>query len=273
MKKIKFNGNIIYLIIVILVVLMFIFGKRGGEDIEELEEELLGPQESAGSGFLEVETVPGGAEIYVDRLYSGNSPTTVYDVSAGLRNVIIKKEGYKDYIINADITPGKKTFIEARLELIPDVIDAETADDKENAEAAETIEDDVGAVGVIEEKEETLTDIPKSDNIINLGKKFLLYYDFSENSFTDKRNLQQDAFSQRYAKHLVFTRIDPANVMTVDKGIDDVKKADCLGTKGQFEFLNSGQSLCVITKEGSVAAIGGTWDSTENAELEWKMFS
>jgi len=30
--------------------------------------------------------------------------------------------------------------------------------------------------------------------------------------------------------------------------------------------------LCVITSEKEVVAIGGTWDTTENAELIWKVF-
>jgi hypothetical protein len=264
MKKIKFNSNIIYLIIVILVILMFIFGKRGGEEIEVLEEELIS-EESAGSGFLEVETFPDGAKIYVDRLYSGDSPTTLYNVPAGLRNIIIKKEGYEDFIGDVSIEPGKKTFLETRLVLIPVA--------EENVGIIDITDGSVEVIEVVEEKEEDiLTVTPKSDNIINIGNKFILYYDFSEGKFTDKRDFEQDIFSKRYAKHLVFTRINPVNIKTIDKNIDDVGKDDCAGVKGQFEFLNSGQSLCVITKEGGIAAIGGTWDDTENAELKWKVF-
>lgn len=261
MKKIKFNSNIIYLMIVILVILMFIFGKRGGEEIEVLEEELIS-EESAGSGFLEVETFPDDAEIYVDRLYSGDSPTTLYNVPAGLRNIIIKKEGYGDFISDVSIEAGKKTFLEARLVLVQAA--------EEDVEIIGTIEEEAEVIEVVEE--EIPAETPKADNMVNIGKGFLLYYDFSEGEFADKRNFEQDIFSKRYAKHLVFTRINPVNIKTIDKNIDDVEKGDCAGVKGQFEFLNSGQSLCVITKEGSIAAIGGTWDDTENAELKWKVF-
>ena len=52
-----------------------------------------------------------------------------------------------------------------------------------------------------------------------------------------------------------------------------MEKEDCVGIKGQFEWLYSGQSLCVITKENEIAAIGGVWDDTENAELTYKLFS
>lgn len=248
--------------IVILVILMFIFGKRGGEEIEVLEEELIS-EESAGSGFLEIETFPGDAEIYVDRLYSGDSPTTLYNVPAGLRNIIIKKEGYEDFISDVSIGAGKKTFLEARLVLIPVA--------EEDVEIIGAIEEEAEVIEVVEE--EIPAETPKADNMVNIGNKFLLYYDFSEGEFADKRNFEQDVFSKRYAKHLVFTRINPVNIKTIDKNIDDVEKVDCAGVKGQFEFLNSGQSLCVITKENNIVALGGTWDDTENAELKWKVFS
>ena len=52
-----------------------------------------------------------------------------------------------------------------------------------------------------------------------------------------------------------------------------VEKEGCMGKKGQYEWLYSGQSLCVTTKEGQIAAIGGTWQETENTDLKWKLFS
>lgn len=258
-KWMKFSNNLIYLIIVIVVILMLVLGRKGGEEIEVLEEDL-GLEESAGSGFLEIETVPSGAEIFLDDGYNGRSPLTIYNVPAGIHNVVIKKDGYEDFVSEVSLEAGKKTFLEASLILIKV---------EEDAKIVEAIEEEAEVIEVIEEEKE---DILKSDNIINVGKKFLLYYDFSEKEFTDKRNFEQDVFSQRYTKHLVFTRINPANIKIVDKNIDDVEKEDCAGIKGQFEWLYSGQSLCVITKENQIMALGGTWDNTENAELTWKLF-
>jgi len=80
-------------------------------------------------------------------------------------------------------------------------------------------------------------------------------------------------FQKRYDTYFIFTRINPVNIKTIDKNIDEVEKEDCSSIKGQFEWLYSGQSLCIITKENKIAAIGGEWENTENAELTWKILS
>ena len=116
-------------------------------------------------------------------------------------------------------------------------------------------------------------EIPEAVNTINLGNKFLLYYDFSKEEFIDKRQLDSDTFSKRFKTYLIFTRFNPVNIKTIGKGIDDVEIGDCIGIKGQFEYLYSRQSLCVITKEGMVVALGGSWEDTENAEIIWKVLS
>lgn len=253
----------IYLIIVIIVILMLVLGRKGGEEIEVLEENL-GLEEGAGSGFLEIETMPDNAEIFLDDDYSGASPTTVYNVPAGQHNVVIKKEGYEDFVSEVSIEAGRKAFLEASLVLMPVT--------EEKVEIIDIIEGDVEVIGFVEE-EETLTETPEASNIINIGEKFLLYYDFSEKEFTDKRNFDQDIFSQRNTRHFVFTRINPANIKAVEKDIGDVEKEDCVGIRGQFEWLYSGQSLCIITKENNIVALGGTWYETKNTDLKWKVLS
>ena len=275
-KKIDYS-KYLFLIIVVIVILMFVFGKRGGEEIEVLEEELLGLGESAGSGILEIETIPNNADIYVDGILNGKSPDPMYNVPAGLRNVVIKKDGYEDFVSEVDINSGKKIVLE--ITLAPAIEEkVEVIETVEEPEVTEIIEGDVEVIGIIDEKAEIIETVedeetPESGNIINLGKKFLLYYDFSEGEFSDIRSFEQDIFSKRYKGHLIFTRYDPVNIKTIAKGIDSVEKEDCIGIKGQFESLYSGQSLCVITKEGQIVAIGGSWEDTENAELEWKVFS
>lgn len=133
----------------------------------------------------------------------------------------------------------------------------DTSEPVEEVEAAEPIEEG----------------IPEAVNTINLGNKFLLYYDFSKEEFTGIRQTESDTFSKRFKTYFVFTRFDPANVKVIDKNIDDIERDDCIGIKGQFEYLYAGQSLCVITKEGRVVALGGSWEDTENAELIWKVIS
>jgi len=246
----KFNKNIIFLMFIILI-----SACQPKEQIEITE-----PLESTGSGLLEIETFPNDAEIFVDRLNSGKSPITLNNIAAGSHNIVIKKEGYEDFTKDVIIEAGKKTFLEARLVL-------------KQVEVTEPIEKQVEEDIVEEEEIETLTEDLKAKSTVNIGTKFLLYYDFSQGQFADKRNFEQDTFSKRYKQHLIFTRINPINIKTIDKNIDDVKKEDCIGIRGQFEWLYSGQTLCVITKENEIAAIGGVWQETENAELTWKLFS
>lgn len=253
-KKVKVNNYIIYFIIAVIVILMLIFGRQREEEIETEEVE-----ESVGSGFLEIETFPSNAEIFLDNTYSGKSPTTLYNVPVGFHNIVIKKAGYEDFIDEVGVEAGKKTFVEASLTL-KDLVE-------EEIEVMEIVEEEPEEV-----EEENLTETQKGDNVINIGSKFLLYYDFSEKEFVSNRQYNSDVFSKRYDKYLVFTRYNPVNIKAIDKNITDVEKEDCIGITGQFEYLYSGQSLCVITKENNIVAIGGTWDNTENAELIWKTF-
>jgi len=256
MKNLKFNNNLLYLIIAVIVVLMLIFAQR--REVEVVEE----VEESVGSGFLEIETFPSDAEIFMDGDYKGKSHITLNNIPSGTHNIVIKNGGYEDFVSQVTIEPGKKTFLEARLVL-------EQVEEK--IEVRQPIEEQVEED--IVEQDGTLTEDLKSKGTVNIGTKFLLYYDFSEGEFADKRNFEQDVFSKRYKQHLIFTRINPINIKTIDKSIDDVEKEDCIGIKGQFEWLYSGQSLCVITKENEIAAIGGVWQETENEELTYKLFS
>ena len=253
MRKIKSDNNIIFLIIFIIIILIFIFGRQTKEEIETIEDEIV--EESVGSGFLEIETLPSNAEIFMDNIYNGKSPITLYNVPIGPHNIVIKKKGYEDFISEVNIDAGRKTFLEADLVLIP------------------TFEEKPEIIEIVEEEEEILIGTLKASGTVNIGKKFLLYYDFSEGEFINNKQLDLDVFSKRYNTHIVFTRFNPANIKTIDKSIENVKKEDCIDIKGQFEFLYSGQSLCVITKENEIVAIGGEWENTENAELKWKLFS
>ena len=255
-KRIKFNNNIVYLVIAAIFVLMLIFG-QGKKESDVAEEGAGVIEENAGSGFLVVETFPSGAEIFMDGTYIGKSPLDIYDVPVGAHDVVIKKEGYEEFTSEASVEAGKKTSLEARLVLMP----------------VETPVEEKTAIENIEDKKEESAIAPKANNTINIGKKFLLYYDFSEGKFTELMHYDADIFSKRYDKYLVFTRSNPASIKAISKNIDEIKKEDCVGIKGQFEYLYSGQSLCVITKENTIAAIGGTWENTENAELIFKLFS
>jgi len=218
------------------------------ENLEiEIEEESI--SESLGSGFLVIETIPGDAELYLDGTYQGRSPLILNNIPVGLHNIVIRKDAYEYFTRDLTIEAGKKTYIEVPLIL-------------------EEIEDEF-EVEEIEEEKEVLV----ANGKINIGKNFLLYYDFSEVKFEGNRQLDSDIFSKRFKEHIVFTRFDPTNIKVIDKGIEDVNREDCSDIKGQYEFLYSRQSLCIITKENEIIALGGSWDNTEDVLLTWKLFS
>ena len=72
---------------------------------------------------------------------------------------------------------------------------------------------------------------------------------------------------------MIYWMKPPASVKTISKSIDTAEKPDCIGKKGEYEFLYSEQTMCITTKEGYTAAIGGKWEKTENAKLAWKIFN
>ena len=162
-RRIKFNSNIIYLIIAIIVILMLILGRKGGEDIEVLEEDL-GLEESAGSGFLEIETFPSGAEIFLDKDYNGKSPLTIYNILVGIHNVVIKKEGYKGFVSEVVIDAGKKTFLESSLVL--------TAVE-EKSQVTDIIEGDVSVLAVNADITSIAKHNVRTDNHITDEKLFV----------------------------------------------------------------------------------------------------
>lgn len=244
------NYIILFLAIaVIAAVAVSIANKKEAETAEKAEEII----ESAGSGFLEVEAAPSNARIFLDNEYMGESPATLYNIPAGQHEVAIKKDGYGNFAINVNIEAGKKSFIHADLAQMP------VLEEKEEI-----------AMEGKEKNKSPDKETPAAENAVNIGSKILLYYDFSEKKFTGSRQEGSDVFSKRFDTYLLFTRYNPVNVKAVDKSIDSVKKEDCADIKGEIAYLHSGQGLCIATKEGSIVALGGKWDKTENAELRWK---
>ena len=255
--KIKSVSSLLYLLIVIIVILMLFLNQKKDETKETVAEK------DTGSGFLEVGTFPSYANIYVDGILKGKSPDTLYNIPAGMHNIAIKKEGYWDYSIDVNVEAGKKAFIEADL-----------VEEIEVKKEVEEVIEETGPIENIEEEKENIAQEPSLEgrNTINIGKKLQFYYDFSDGKFTDSSSIDSDVFSRRFDTYLVFTRFSPVNIKAINKNIESVNKEDCINVKGTFEYLYSGKSLCIITKEGKIAAIGGYWENTENANLSWKVF-
>ncbi len=264
----------IYVVIAAIVFLMLIFGRQPESQEEKTEE---GTQDSAGSGFIEIETSPNDADIFLDGANKGRSPIVIGNVAAGMHEILIKKEGYDDFAKQINVDAGRRTSIEAGLtasiEEKTEIPEEKTGGFGNNQPAAEGVdaarEKDGGAMNEgTEAAQDTIS------GKINLGVKFLVYYDFSSRKFEEGRAGDYDVFSKRYENHLTFTRNNPAQMKVIDKNIADVEKRDCEGISGGYGQLRAGQSVCVITKEGLTAAVGGSWpENTENAALSWKVFS
>lgn len=255
----KTKGYAAYIAIAVIVALMLIFGQQKSR--QEKEEAAETASNNAGSGFLEIQTSPKDADVFVDGINKGKSPITISNVAAGTHEVLIKKEGYGEFLKAAEVSAGRRTSIEA--DLIRNAALEEAAQ-----EEPEAVKEDAKSETGAEEQARIINDT------IKLGKTFLKYYDFSERKFGDVRPEDYDTFSKRFNDHLTFTRYNPAKIKAIRKNIADIAKRDCEGINGELEYLHSGESLCVITKEGLVAVIGGSWQgNTENAELNWKVFS
>ena len=245
----------------IIILLFFLQLQKLQKISQEKTEEKIVVEEIKGSGFLVIETLPSNAEIFVDDVYKGVSPLTLNNVPVGEHKIAVKKEGYQNFIVKEKVEAGKRSFVNVDLDLILPAPSIEEKTEDKEIPAEATAEEEGKAEGGL-----------KAYGTINIGESFLFYYDFSKEAFLYQRQVDSDTFSKRYAKHLTFTRLRTATIQTIDKGIADVKKDDCVDAKGQLAFLNSGQSLCVITIENEVAALGGSWDTTKNAVISWKMF-
>ena len=252
----KSSDNIIILLVVILFVLIIVSELSKNGEIETIEDESI--EESIGSGLIEIETFPSDAKIFVDDVYGGISPTTLFNIPVGSHNIIIKKEGYEDFIKEINIEAGRKAFLEANLIPISE----------EQPETIEIVDEEE----IIEEKTEEIV-LGTEDNVISIGNEFLFYYDFSEKKFTSDRQVDSDMISRIYFNYFIFTRTSPVNIKAIGKNINDVEKEDCIGIKGQFEYLHSGESICVITKENEIVAIGGEWENIRDVNLIWKLLS
>jgi len=260
------NNKYLLFIVIAAIIILLIFLRQENE--EDVDEEII-IEESTGSGFLEVETYPDNAEIFIDGVSSGTSPATIYDVDVGSHNIVIKKEGYEDSVMDVNVEAGKKSFIEVDLELIKIIQErVEIIED-----FVETADEGVELETSVEETEKIPTVGTESSDKINIGNKFSFYFDFDKEEFVEKRQLESDIFSKKFNTYFVFTRFNPVNIKTIDKNIADVEKEDCEGITGQYEWLYSDQSLCIITKENIIVAMGGSWDDTENTELTYKILS
>ena len=246
------NKSIIHMLVFLTVFTILTTGCAQKAEVPTVEEQ----EKIADTGVLVVDSTPSTAQVYVDGELKGQTPLTLYNLPVGTYNVIVKKEGYIDFEGTVNVRFGKTEEVEAEL-----ILSVHT----------KTVEEEKPAEKPIEEKmPEDVSPLPQS-NKINLSM-FAMYHDFEKGQFTDIRTDKSDLFSRKYDTYVHFTALNPAKIQVIDKPIKDVQKEDCIFSDTAVAIVYSRQTLCVRTIEGSVAAIGGSWQ-TMPAELEWVLFS
>ena len=67
------------------------------------------------NGYLSVNSNPSGADVYIDSVYRGTTPLTLY-LTTGTYNVLIKMSGYKPYSSTVSVKDGKTSTLSATLQ-------------------------------------------------------------------------------------------------------------------------------------------------------------
>ena len=239
-------------LLTLLIISLFILGcqkqETGQQDV----------QEDLGTGILVIDSAPAEADVFVNDANSGKTLLELSNFKVGNYKIIIKKEGYEDFETTAAVEAGKRSVVEAYLILRQKPEEKPTKN--EEAMPAEKVKQEVQELGT------------QIGNKIIPGKNLIFYYYFNQKQFSDVRIPDSDIFSKRFPAYFLFTRYSPAIIKAIDKNINSVKKEDCIVINGELEYLYSGKSLCIVTRDNKIAALGGYWNSTENAEIEWKLF-
>ncbi len=239
--------NKILIILVFLSIAMFIFGCKAEEKVPVSEEK----EEIIDTGAIVVESSPGLAQVYIGEEYRGDTPLNLYNLPIGQYEITVKKEGFADFKKIINIKVGRTEEIDVTL--TPLAVKPEVEEKK------------------VEELTEKMSEIPAKLNKINLSS-FAMYYDFDKMEFTELRKEGSDLFSRKYDTYVHFTVLIPTKINVINKPINEVQKEDCIFGDTSVTPLFSGQTLCVKTMEGSVVAIGGTWQ-TMPTELEFVIFN
>jgi len=68
-------------------------------------------------GVIQAKSNPGGADVYIDGLYSGATSATVGNIAAGPHFVELRRAGYNPWIDTVQVLPGQVVIIDATLEV------------------------------------------------------------------------------------------------------------------------------------------------------------
>ena len=76
------------------------------------------PLPQISTGNLHITSTPSAAAVYVDSLSKGNTPKTIYNLTAGSHVLMVKKTGYQTSISTGSITAGSTTNVSILLKSI-----------------------------------------------------------------------------------------------------------------------------------------------------------
>lgn len=207
------------------------------------------PEEITETGILRVTSAPSAAQVYVNNELKGSTPLELYNFPVGAYNVLVKKAGYADFEKSATVKAGITEEVNAKLSPIEIAAPPQPAGEK-NTPTAPT----------------------QKMNTANINGSFIIYYDFKRGLFTETSSGDPDVFSSNYGTYIYFTAISPVLMGVVNKPIGNIKREDCQYFTETIANLYSGQTLCVKTTNGKIAAVGGKW-SEKADKLEWILFS
>jgi hypothetical protein len=71
------------------------------------------------TGGFNIVSTPSGAEIYIDNLFQGYTPSMPNNIAPGAHTVLLKESGYVDYSTTASVTPGQTTPLAISMQPAP----------------------------------------------------------------------------------------------------------------------------------------------------------
>jgi len=236
-----------------LIIFIFIAGCR-----QSAENSVPNQQEQiTDTGILSVKSVPSAAQVYIGGELKGETPLDLYNFPVGSYAVTVKKSGYSDFEKTAEVNVGMTEEVDAELNPLQ-ATEKNSQKDAENKSAAV-------------QAPENIPPSSQKLNTANISGSFMLYYDFKNGLFTETTSGSPDVFSSNYDTYVYFTIVEPSRMRIYNKPIETIKKEDCQFLTETVGNLYSGQTLCVKTTDGRIAAIGGSWKDSPT-ELKWIVF-
>ena len=85
----------------------------------DLVESRTSSEIAVGTGSLQVESRPNGAQVMVDGRLVGTTPVVVPDLAGGSHRVRVERDGYQAWVTTVDVPPSDRVRVAASLERVP----------------------------------------------------------------------------------------------------------------------------------------------------------